>query len=150
MNQRDCQKIDSKTPFNLWYFSDERYRENAETCKTLIDKIKGIQVYESHLEEAGFVCWFAAFNDILEEKIAYVLHFDVRKEDIYIYFRYVEYVQLEKLRKYNWFIRDKKIYIHYKDYDENEIIQLVSNYVKRIETPFKTGKVKCKKRLPCG
>jgi hypothetical protein len=107
----DCLKVESATPFEKWYFNDEKYRESAEKCKSLIDKLGDVRVYEIRpYEKHGLVCWFATFKDIAEDKLCYVLHFDIRRSDIYIYFRFVDYVQLSNLKEYSWLNRNKSIY----------------------------------------
>ena len=93
------------------------------------------------------MCWFVSFKDNAEEKKCFVLHFDVRRSDIYVYFRFVDYVP--KIEKFSWLNRNKSIYIHYKDYAESQVIHFIREYLANIQNDFETDQLNCKKRIPC-
>jgi len=147
-----CWKI-SPRKLPTEYICESKHREYAIKCANLLGNFESLRVFEArcHGEKPyPYTCWYVSFKHIREEKICFILHFDIRHSDIYIYFRFLDYAPREVLTKGVWGIRDKWKYLHYRDYEEDEskLVEMIRDYLERIEPDY--DKLECRKRHPCG
>lgn len=146
-----CWKIDPKKSLTE-YLCDHDHRKYATKCANLLSNFDNLRAYEArcHGEEPHpYTCWYVSFEHTREEKICFILHFDVRRSNIYVYFRFLDYVPRDVLTKGVWGIRGKWKYLHFKEYETNErrLVEIIREYLKRIEPHY--DKLKCKRRSPC-
>jgi len=152
--RNECREIFPNTPFKEWYFNDADGKAYAEKCRDLIRVFKDkneLEVYETRRHEKGryVCCWYVSFKGIRPEKICYILHFEIRKSNATIGLRFFDYVPKKNFRKTPSIInRGKSGGILYNDYTEIELIERISNYLRRIRKDFIEEKLKCKKRHP--
>jgi len=148
-----CCKIDPQKPLTE-YICEPNHREYAIKCANLLTNFKKkLRAYEARChgkKPYQYTCWYVSFKHIREEKIAFILHFEIRRSDIYICFRFLDYAPQDVLTRGKWWIRDKSRYLHFKDYEGNEsrLIEMIKEYLKRIKPHY--DKLECRKRSPCG
>lgn len=141
-----CKKPDCSKPLHECIF-DSNHLEYAIKCENLLKNFCDIEVYEARChgdKPYPYTCWYASFKGILDEKVCFILHFDVRSSDIWIYFRFFDYVPKEMITDWAWAIRNKSIYIHYNNYTEKELVEIVNSYLEHIRPDYRT--LNCRKR----
>lgn len=145
-----CREITPNMPFSeYYYFEDERYRKYAIECKNLLDRFNELGIYESRKHKGNYVCWYVSFKNVYEEKICFILHFSILKSKFRIFFRFHTYAPKDKLKRYTWELTDKWISIPNNDYNEEQLKEIISDYLKEVKENWEEVEKHCQKRLPC-
>lgn len=148
----DCLKIKSDTPFEEWYFKNDRYRDYAVKCKELLANFgQVLKLYESRKHKTGdYVCWYFGFKDNYEERICLILRPEIQPSDISFQFQSAENVPKDTLRHgekekshTNW------LHVMYSGYEENELIKMIAGYLENIKKNWLDVEKHCQKRRPC-
>jgi len=120
----------------------------ATKCMDLLKSFCNLKVYEARchgIKPYPYTCWYVSFNHIHDEKICIILHFDIRSSDIYVYFRFQEYVPQDMVPRWAWGIRGKWIYVHFNAYTESKLREIIELYLKNIQDDFDKDKLQCRK-----
>jgi hypothetical protein len=143
--------VKSDTQFEEWYFGNDRYRDYSIKCSDLLTKFENLKTYESRKHRKGdYVCWYVSFSDTSDEKICFIIRFEVRHSDICIYFQSSENVPKEALkhgekadRHTGWLL------VKYSNYRENELIVMIEGYLRNVKKNLLDVEKHCQKRRPC-
>lgn len=146
-----CHKID-KTKSLTNYIGEPSHLRYAIECENLLSNFGNLRAFEARChgkKPYPYTTFYVSFNNTQDEEICFILHFEVTDSDLWIYFRFLDYAPQEVLEKGAWWISEKSKYLHFKDYEgnENRLIQIIRDYVSRIEPHY--GELNCKKRRPC-
>ena len=146
-----CWRIEPKKAL-AEYICEHHHHEYAVKCAHLLSNFDNLRVYEArcHGEKPyPYTCWYVGFKHILEEKVCFILHFEIRRSNIYVYFRFLDYVTQDVLTNGAWGIRGRWKYLHFRKYerDESRLVKIIKEYLERIEPHY--DKLDCRKRSPC-
>lgn len=147
----ECLEIKPNTPFTEYYFDHEQFHAYAEKCKNLIDRFSVLEIYETRRHNKGkYACWYISFKGIRPERICFILQFEIRKSNATIGFRCADFAPKDRFKKTPSIInRGTSLDILYNHYTENELAEIIAEYLKQIEPSFKAGNLSCQKRHPC-
>lgn len=133
-NEKWCRQINRNMSFSdYYYFEDKRYSKYAIECKNLLNKLSELGIYETRKHKGNYVCWYVGFKDVHEEKICFILHFNILKSKFRIVFRFHNYAPKHKLKSYTWELADKWISIPHDDYSEEELIEIIDDYLRAVK-----------------
>jgi len=147
-----CLKVKSDTQQEELYFRDNRFREYSIKCSNLLMKFQNhLKIYESRKHKKGdYVCWYVGFSDIPNEKICFILRFEIRNKDIYIYFQSSGNVPKEALQHgekadphTGWLL------VKYHKYKEHQLIAMINGYLRNVKRNWLDVEKHCQKRRPC-
>ena len=155
MSEKCCCVVDPKKPLTE-YIGNLEHFGYATKCSELLDRFDNLRVYEARCHRKKpkksypYTCWYVSFKHIREEKICFILHFQIQPSNIHICFRFIDYAPQEVKTRGKLCIRDKSKYLHFKNYenDEGRLIDLIKEYLKRIEPYY--DKLNCDRRIACG
>lgn len=147
----ECLEIKPNTPFTKYFFEDEQFYAYAERCKKLIDGFSGLEIYETRRHNKDkYVCWYVSFKGIRPERICFILQFEIRKSNATIGFRCADFAPRDRFKKTPSTVnRGMSLGILYNHYTENELAEIIAEYLRRIEPSFKADNLNCQKRHPC-
>ena len=155
MSEKCCCVIDPKKPLTECIGNPE-HREYAIKCENLLNNFDDLRAYEARCHDKQpyrYTCYYVSFKHVREEKICFILHFEVQKSDIRICFRVHEYTPKDKLIRPAWEIPERwGITVKYSNYEHNlkRLEEAIDIYLKEIKIPFDNDKLRCRKRYPCG
>jgi hypothetical protein len=156
-----CREITPNMSFSeYYYFENPNGKVNAIKCWNLLKKLEkqddstkefGIWETRQHNNDDYVCCWYVGFKKFNEEKVYLVLHFDIRsydkKDGIRIYFRLDKYAP--NLDSFSWALKDKWKMILNSDYNEEQLIEKLNEYLGNVRENWKDVEQTCKKRKPC-
>jgi hypothetical protein len=161
--ETECREI--KNPnipeFKRCFYFEDAGKNHAELCFKLIkrvnektDKKTQIGLYETryHAEAKRYedydCCWYTGFISN-EEKIPFILRFEIAKSDIRILFRFPKKVpegifeHNEKIDTNGW----KRV--SYNHCEKNKLIEGINGYLENVYRDWSNLEKHCQKRKPC-
>jgi hypothetical protein len=156
-----CRKLSPNMPFSdRYYFEDSSAKKNADRCWELLYRLNNradygeeFGVFETRQHNMDYVCcWYAGYRRIDEEEVTLVLHFNImdesKKEGIRIFFRLHNYAPKNRLKNPKK-ESEKWVSIPYSDYTENELVEILNEYLRRLKANWEDAEESLTKRKQC-
>jgi hypothetical protein len=152
MAKGKCESFyDSNKPLNECIGNSNHF-EYATKLMNFLDKFPSLRVLEARChgkKPYPYTCWYVSFKHAHEEKLCIILHFEVRSNDIYVYFRFLGYVPPNMLTDWHWGIRNKWKYVHFNAYTESKLREIISIYLTNIRNDFDKNTLDFRRLRPC-
>lgn len=155
-----CRELSPNRPFSdRYYFEDSSAKKNADRCWELLSRLNNLTeygeefgVFETRQHNMDYVCcWYAGYRRIDEEEVTLVLHFNImddsKKEGFRIFFRLHNYAPKDRLknpRKES----EKCISVPDIDYTENELVEILKEYLRSLKANWEVAEESLTKRRP--
>jgi hypothetical protein len=153
MSRGRCVSVyDSNKPIDECIGNPE-HSEYATKCMNFLNNFPSLKVWDARChgkKPHPYTCWYVSFKHAHKEKLCIILHFEIRSDDIYLYFRFLNYVPQEMLTNWAWGIRNKWKYVHFKDYAESKLKEIAELYLKNIQGDFDNDNLTFKKFVCSG
>jgi len=152
MTRGKCESVyDPNKPLNECIGNREHFGYATKLMKFL-DNFPSLKVWDArcHGEKPyPYTCWYASFTHAQEENLCIILHFEVRSNDIYVYFRFLDYVSQNMLTDWHWGIRNKWKYVHFNAYAESKLRDIMNIYLTNIRSDFDKNALNFRRLRPC-
>jgi len=157
----DCHELSPNMPFSdRYYFEDSSAKKNADRCWELLSRLNNqadygeeFGVFETRQHNMDYVCcWNVGYRRIDEEEVTFVLHFNImddsKKEGFRIFFRLPNYAPKDRLKNPKK-ESEKCISILDNDYTENELVEILNEYLRSLKANWEVAEESLTKRKLC-
>lgn len=125
------------------YICNPSHREWANKCSKFLEEFPLRAYCYQYPTTKDYTCWYVSFED---RQNPYIMHFNVYKKGMTIWFRYPEYLPESVSKQLKWDNNWQYMPIH----ELNEKVrQTVADYLQNIKEPFYKGKLKGRIHKKC-